>query len=58
MLLFHEVCNKYKIYLLKDGLKLEKGFLNKFDLMQEMVLLVDLSFYSLGCLYDKESNRE
>ena len=58
MLLFHEVCNWYKIYLLIDGLKLEKGFLNKFDLMQEMVLLVDLSFHSLGCLYDLESNRD
>ena len=29
MLLFHEVCHSYKIYLLIDGLKLENGILKE-----------------------------
>ena len=29
MLLFHEVCHSFKIYLLIDGLKLENGILKE-----------------------------
>ena len=32
MLLFHEVCHSSKIYLLKDGLKLENGILKEVGL--------------------------
>ena len=44
ILLFHEVCQLFNIYLFIDGLKLETKSLNEFDLMQQKILLVDLPF--------------
>ena len=47
MSLFHGVCHSFEIYLFIDGLKLEK-----LVQMKEKFVLFDLSFHSLGCLYD------
>ena len=52
MLLFHEVCHSSKIYLLKDGLKLENGILKEVGSNEAMFLLAYLPSHSLGYLYD------
>ena len=52
LLLFHEVCNSSRIYLLIDGLKLENGILKEVGSNESVVLLAYLPSHSLGYLYD------
>ena len=55
MLLFHEVCPKSKIYLLIDGLKLDKGILKYVLSNARDASLVYLLFHSQGYLYESLS---
>ena len=52
MLLFHEVCHSSKIYLLIDGLKLEKRILKEVGSNEAMFLLAGLPAHSPECIYD------
>ena len=52
ILLFHEVCHTFKIYLLVDGLKLENGILKEVGSNESDFLLAYLPSHSLGYLYD------
>ena len=52
MLLFHEVCHSFKIYLLIDGLKLENEIFIEVGSNKGVFLLAYLLSHSLGYLYD------
>ena len=52
MLLFHEVCHSFKIYLLIDGVKLENGILKEVGSNESDVFACFVPLRSPGCLHD------